>query len=359
MISISEITDRQIWEDFIDKHCITTFMQSWDFGIFEINTGHKVKRVALSDSNNILAICQIIVIHAKKGSFLYIPHGPVFHKDIVPVESYTKKDYIFPENQKDKLRKIFTCIYEFTKVLANSEKCHFVRFNASLPDNLSIRNCSEYHNRVFSPIYLTSENGCVLDLSLKDTGKIMSNMRKTTRYSIRKAEKESVTVRQLPKSEFFDVFLRLYEETAIREKFTGFSKEYLYAEFEAFEKDNRSIALVAFHNETPTAAGLFIMTKNCLFYHQGASNHPTVPAPYLLQWEAIKIAIENNCKYYNLWGTYIPGRTPSSWQGLSLFKHGFGTQTWAYIPTFDLVIDWRRYIFTYLTELLIRLQRGV
>ncbi len=359
MYQITEITDRQIWEDFIDTHCITTFMQSWDFGIFENNTGHSVKRISISDNNNILAICQIVIIHAKKGSFLYVPHGPIFDSSLVPTESYKNKDFIFSENQKEIIRNIFVSIYEFTKTLAKSEKCHFIRFNTSLPDNASIRDCIKYNNIVFAPIYLTSENGCVLDLSSKDPEKIIQSMRKTTRYSIRKADKDGVTVTQKTKDEFFRDFLHLYTVTTEREGFTGFSDSYLRSEFEAFEKDKASIALVAKIDDKPVAAGLFIKTKNCLFYHQGASNHPRIPAPYLLQWRAIQIALENDCKYYNFWGTYIPGRTPKSWQGLSLFKEGFGTLTWSYIPTFDVVLDWKRYIFTYLIELLIRFRRRV
>lgn len=359
MYRIKEITDKKEWESFIDTHCITTFMQSWDFGVFENNTGHGVKRIAITDNNNILAICQIIIIKAKKGSFLFIPHGPVISQDILPIESYKNQNFQFSENQKSVIKNIFVTLYEFSKTVAKEQKCSFIRYNTSLPNNKILIECTRYKNMVLAPIYLTSENGCVLDISSNNADVLLQNMRKTTRYSIKKAEKDGATVIQKPKDEFFADFLKLYEETTIREGFSGFSEKYLRYEFEAFERDNNSVALVSEINSKPVAAGLFIKTKNCLFYHQGASNHPKIPAPYLLQWKAINIAKDFGCKYYNFWGTYIPGRTPKSWLGLSLFKQGFGATNWSYIQTFDLVIDWKKYLFTHAIELFIRLRRGV
>lgn len=359
MYQTREIIDRKEWESFIDTHCITTFMQSWDFGVFENNTGHGVKRYAITDNNNILAVCQIIIIRAKKGSFLFVPHGPIIDNNVIPHESYQNENFDFSENQKLVIKNIFTTLYELSKKIAKQQKCSFIRYNTSLPNNKILLECIKYNNVVFAPIYLTSENGCVLNMSTVETDALLQNMRKTTRYSIKKAEKDGATVTQKPKNEFFRDFLKLYKETESREGFLGFSESYLRHEFEAFEQEGNSIALVSEVNSIPVAAGLFIKTKNCLFYHQGASNHPKVPAPYLLQWKAINIAKNLGCKYYNFWGTYIPGRTPKSWAGLSLFKQGFGTTTWSYMPTFDLVVDWKRYIPTYLIESFIRIRRGV
>ncbi|MFO0704274.1 MAG: peptidoglycan bridge formation glycyltransferase FemA/FemB family protein [Patescibacteria group bacterium] len=359
MLKITETQNRDVWEKFISENAFTTFMQSWDFGNFENNTGHKAKRYLITVNNILQAVCQVIVIKAKKGSFLYIPHGPIFEKNLIPVESYQNENFEFSENQKIILKNIFSEIYSFLKKIAAQEKCSFIRFNTSLPNNPKLLKCINSSNMHFAPIYLTSENACVIDLRGKNTDTLLQNMRKTTRYSIKKSMKEAVSISQKPKEEFFEIFLKLYEETTSREGFTGFSESYLREEFEAFEKENNTITFIASQNSHNLAAGLFIKTNNALFYHQGASNHPKVPAPYLLQWHAILFALESGCQFYNFWGTYIPHRTPKSWTGLSLFKEGFGTQTWSYIPTYDIVIDYPRYIITNLIERYIRLKRQV
>lgn len=358
MIEIQEITNKQVWDDFIDKHCVTTFMQSWNFGTFENNTGHEIFRIGITDNHVLQAVCQIVVIHAKKGSFIYIPHGPIFSIDLIP-ENIWKMAKPEIENENKKVAKdIFDKLIIHLKNLAKEKNCAFIRFNTSLIDCPDTRYCTSFDSMVKSPIYQTSENAAVLDISSKDPQKLLQQMRKTTRYSIKKAINETVTVVQMEKEEFFKHFMKLYSETESRERFVGYSEKYLRHEFEAFEKDNSSISLVAFIEGKAVSAGLFLLTKNSLFYHQGASNHPKIPAPYLLQWFAINFAIENGCKYFNFWGTHIPGRTPA-WQGLSLFKLGFGSTLWSYLPTFDIVIDWKRYIFTYIVELVIRFRRGV
>jgi lipid II:glycine glycyltransferase (peptidoglycan interpeptide bridge formation enzyme) len=99
-------------------------------------------------------------------------------------------------------------------------------------------------------------------------------------------------------------------------------------------------------------ASIIIFTKSTAFYHQGASLHTKIPATYLLQWEAIKEAKNRGCQLYNFWGIYDeqkPDRTPTSWQGLTLFKTGFSGQIKRFLPTQDYIVS-KKYYLTYLWE---------
>jgi lipid II:glycine glycyltransferase (peptidoglycan interpeptide bridge formation enzyme) len=363
MIEITKTQDKDLWERFIDDHCITTFMQSWSFGVFEENIGYKVYRLLITDKNVIEALCQVIIVTSKKAKYVFVPHGPIFKSEAIPKESYLSREFFFSEVTIEKISSIFFALADYLRKIAKEQKCSYIRFNTSLPNNTLLRNRLYKLNIIISPIYYTSENSAVLDLTIDDPESIIKLMRKSTRQIIKKfqtsTEENAVKIVQLPKDNFLKVFEKLYIETIKREKFTGFSTTYIKKEFEAFEKDRSVKCFVAYVNKEPVSAGLFIKTKNALFYHQGASNHKNSTASHILQWSAIQSAIASGCKYHSFWGTHIPGRTPKSWMGLTTFKMGFGTETWSYLPSFDIVIDHWHYWPVYLAEYLIRFLRGV
>ena len=166
----------------------------------------------------------------------------------------------------------------------------------------------------------------------------------------------------------------LYHITADREQFTPYSDAYIKHEFEAFHSaGNAAIFNSGFLNSPKDAmppefalegasqnlaASLIIFSKSSGFYHQGASIHTKYPAAYLLQWHAILEAKRRGCKYYSFHGIHDPGRTPKSWNGLSLFKHGFGGFQVDYLYTQDFIIS-PMYALSYLSDRYLNLRRGV
>ncbi len=351
------ITDRTQWEEFVNEHSLTTFMQSWAWGEFEISCDHQVFRFFVADEARVISAVQAILIKSKRGVFLYVPHGPILHRDLIAESSWTDTaDSSL--SQFGVIEKTLKSIHRELLRIARQYNCSFVRVNSSLPKNTHLEELFLEFGYRTAPIYLTSENAAVLDLNNASSDQLLANMRKTTRYLIHKAEKEGVTVEIDTSGEKIQDFMKLYAVTTEREKFVGFGEDYIKSEFEAYGQHGNAVILNAYHRAENLATALILFTKHSAFYHQGASNHPKVPAPYLLQWRAIQLAIERGCKYYNFWGTYIPGRTPKSWQGLSLFKLGFGTRTWNYLSTYDYPLK-SSYYLTNIYERYIRLKRGV
>lgn len=357
-MKILHITDQTQWEGFIDENGITTFMQSWAWGEFETKSGNEVFRCMVEDENRIVAAVQIILVHSKRGTFLYIPHGPIFHRDLIPWSNWTDTTYSGPPHF-GAIEKIYKSIHRELLQIGDKHKCSFIRINSSLPKNSHFEELLQQFGYRIAPIYLASENAAVLSLAGQDTKTLLANMRKTTRYLIHKAEKEGVSVTVDQDGSQIAQFLKLYTVTTNREKFVGFSDRYIKNEFEAFGQYGNAVILNATYEGDTLASAILLFTKNSAFYHQGASNHPKVPAPYLLQWRAIQLALERGCRFYNFWGTYILGRTPKGWQGLSLFKTGFGTQIWNYVPTYDFPLKSTQYLLTSTYEHLLRLKRGV
>jgi len=356
-MKIVSITERLQWETFMEQHGVTSFMQSWSWGEFEVSCSHEVLRFLVMDTSHITAAVQVIVIRSKRGTFLYVPHGPIFNCELIPWSTWTESNDSDLSNF-GVIEKTLKTIHKELIRIARARNCSFIRLNSSLPKNTHLEVLFQEFGYKKAPIYLTSENAAVLPLHEQSSESLLANMRKTTRYLVNKAIKEEVTVETDTTGEKIQEFMQLYNVTTAREGFVGFGENYIKSEFEAFGKYGNAVILNANHKAQNLASALILFTKNAAFYHQGASNHPKVPAPYLLQWRAIQLAIERGCKYYNFWGTYIAGRTPKSWQGLSLFKLGFGTQIWNYLPTYDYSLS-PSYLLTNLYEHYIRIKRRV
>lgn len=117
-------------------------------------------------------------------------------------------------------------------------------------------------------------------------------MKQKGRYNIRLAEKKGIRICEVDKTEEnIHIFYTLMEETTQRDKFSGNTEDY-YRIF--LNKIPESRLLFAYYKNTVIAAGIFIFHEKFSLYYYGASSgdeeHRKLMAPYLLQWEAIKIA---------------------------------------------------------------------
>jgi lipid II:glycine glycyltransferase (peptidoglycan interpeptide bridge formation enzyme) len=78
---------------------------------------------------------------------------------------------------------------------------------------------------------------------------------------------------------------------------------------------------------------------------------------YLLQWEAIKEAKKRDKSIYNFWGIAPDTKRRHPWQGLSLFKKGFGGRLVEYLHAKDLPLS-PLYFATYCYETLRKWKKG-
>jgi len=363
-MEIKIVTRQNIWQEAFDQFGSPSFLQSWEWGELQKTLGYQVFRLGLYQKSNLLAAAQTILVSAKRGNFLFIPHGPLSHLEPKKYLSYLKRELI---------------------MMAKKYHCSFIRI-APIQIN-SLDNLKQFKDLGFkkAPIYMHAERLWILPLD-KSEDELLNQMRKTTRYLIRKAGRDGVVIEKRTDKKAVDDFYKVYEETARREKFIPFSKNYIKNEFEVFNKTNNAIFLFgkltgpvsiffppvlenscalsgSLKSRHPSksqyfVSALILFTKSSAFYHQGASIHTKYPAPHLMQWEAIKEAKKRGCQLYNFWGIHHPGRTPKSWTGLTLFKTGFGGEQIDYLPTQDYVIS-PKYYLIYLYEKLLGWKRRV
>ncbi|MFA5368579.1 MAG: peptidoglycan bridge formation glycyltransferase FemA/FemB family protein [Candidatus Paceibacterota bacterium] len=334
-MTIIEIKDKKEWEEFLLQVKEKTFCQSWNWGEFNKLMGDKIWRFGIESNGKILAVFQILKISAKRGKFIFLPHGPA----ILEGADFEKT-----------LEVCFKKIKELSKL----EKVSFIRI---APIFLRIeKNIKMFKDLGFinAPTHMHPE--LTWELDLKDSEEeLLKNMRKTTRYLIKQGAKDSdLEIVKSQSLEDLEAFKDVYQVTADRHSFTPFSFDYLKKELLSFKEGNEVLIFSAKYKGEIISSAMIIYWSGMAFYHQGASTlkYPKIPASYLLQWEAIKEAKKRNCVLYNFWGIApeedLEKNKNHPWYGLSLFKKGFGGYKKEYVKTQDYPLSlsyWLTYIF--------------
>lgn len=337
---VTEIHDKEAWEAFLQTNASHSLFQSWNWGetIIKVKAQRsKVKdfwRLGFYEGETLVGIAQVERVVARRGTFFHVRHGPI-------LSSWTRHH--------------LNSVLELLKKMAVEYKASFIRVSPL------IDNTREHHD-VFaslgfrdSPMHAMDGEYCwVLDISRSEED-ILSGMRKTTRYLIRQAQKLGVEIRQSTDPADIPAFLSLYQETAQRH---GFVKHRgVKEEFVQFLKDDQIRLFLGYHQNELLSGAMIIFYHDQAIYHHSASIDQKVPVNYLLQWEVIKEAKRRNKRLYNLWGIAPEGKPRHPWQGLSLFKKGFGGRTIEYLHAQDYPLT-KQYWLVYLLERMRRQLKG-
>ncbi len=160
----------------------------------------------------------------------------------------------------------------------------------------------------------------VIDLSLSEDD-ILLKMKPKWRYNIRLAFKKWIEVKKVEKtSENIEEFYELIIETTMRDGFFWNTLDY-YNKFLELEE---SELLIAYKDNIAIAWAIFVFNKDeSIYYYWASTSNPkyrNLMAPYLLQWEAIKIAKEFWSKYYDFLWVAKPWDRYSSLSWVTDFK---------------------------------------
>lgn len=170
-------------------------------------------------------------------------------------------------------------------------------------------------------------------------------MKSKTRYNIRLSARKGVKT-QLEYPGFIDAWYDLYRETAERDRISIHSKEYYRQLFTAAEEiqsglgsasatDSASVydsgppalrIISARHENDLLAAVIISMYGDRATYLYGASSNQkrNLMASHAVQWAAIRMAREEGCASYDLFGIPPTDDPDHPMHGLYRFKTGFG-----------------------------------
>ena len=350
-MEIIEINNKQEWEDFLLECEEKSFLQSFNWGEFQIKEKNKIWRLGIMSDNKLIAIALVIKFSAKRGTFLFIPHGPVL------VNKFNEKSN----------KEILELLLVYLKNIAKEEKVSFIRVSPIILKTQDNENIFLDLGFRQSPIHTHPEVTWELDITLPENDLLMG-MRKTTRYLIKQAKNnKDIQIIKSTDIKDLELFKSVYKETAKRHNFSAFANEYLNSELEVFLKDKQIMIFLGKYKEEVVSAAIFVFWQGTCFYHHSGSlsKHNKIPVSYLLQWEAIKEAKNRGCNVYNFWGI-APDifndkdfkKSKHPWAGLSLFKMGFGGQRKEYVKTQDFIIS-KKYWLNYIIESARRIKRGL
>ena len=340
-MQIKEINDKNQWENFVQLSAENTFLHSWNWGEFNKNTGEKIWRLGVFNQDELVAVVLTIKIRARRGSFLFVPQGP-----------------IVSQKSGNDIQEIFNEIFQHLKSLGKTENVGFVRISPLLEknqENLEIFQKFGFKN---APIHMMHpETTWLLDVS-KSEDDLMKEMRKTHRNLIRRAGKDGVKIIQSTDEKYLKAFYDIYTETVQRHKFIPFSYDYIKKEIETFGQDNQIEIFSAVYDGKIISSAIVVFYGKQAFYHHGASSsaYMKVPSSYLNLWQAIKEAKARDIETFNFYGI-IDDKPNHPWSGLSRFKKGFGGYQKNILHCQDLPFS-KKYLSTYLIETVRKIKRG-
>lgn len=329
---LKEITDKKIWEDFLSQHPEANFLQSWYWGQFHEALNHKIQRSGFYEENKLIGVMLSVVENAKRGRYLTVPGGPII--------DWRNKELI--EQFVEEIKKI-----------AKEESCVFARVRLQLKSDDFLKNLFKKLGFINAPMHLHAELTSQLDITPSEE-QLLANMRKATRYEIKKAISLGIKIETSNDTKTIQEFHDLQLQTAKRQKFVPFTFKFLSEQFKIFLENHQAILYSAKLGNKLLAQAFIIFYGTEAAYHYGASTEEgrKYPGAYLIQWEAIKEAKKRNMQRYNFWGVAPEGDKDHRFSGLSLFKRGFGGVDFEYLHAHDLIINYPRYLFNYLVEFL-------
>ena len=305
------------WEKVVEKFPEANFLQSPNYG----KMNEKLRCTVIIDDFGGEGHALMIVRNAKRGRYLEIPCGPLIDW----------KDKRLVRDVFGKIRKV-----------AEKEKCVFIRMRpqlAATADNLKLL---ESLGLKKSPMHLAAEHTVMLDLT-KSEEELLADMRRQTRYEVRRADKLGIKVEKSDSEEIFKEFHKIQAETARRQNFVPPDLKTLLAEREALDSE----IYVAKNAEGKSVAyGLIIKDGYEADYYEAASTelNRKLPGAYALLWQAIRDLKAAGFKRFNLWGIAPVGQPNHRYAGVTTFKTGFGGEIVEYVPAHDLIISRVKYL---------------
>jgi lipid II:glycine glycyltransferase (peptidoglycan interpeptide bridge formation enzyme) len=317
MTEVKEVTSKNEWEGFIHSRLEANFLQSWNWGTFHENLGKKIFRLGLYEEGKLSAITLCIKEVAKRGTYLTIAGGPV--------------PFVSPRSEQ---------LMQKVREIARTEKCDFIRLRPQELDSDESRRTAKELGLKKSPLYLTADLTLQLDLHQSEA-ELLRQMRKSTRYEIKKAERENIEIKVSKNPEDIRQFYEYEAALARKQGFVPFPYKFLHEQFKAFVEDDQVALIHASGGGELLASAFVIFYNHEAVYHYGVSTPANVklPGAHACQWAAIREAKQRGCGRYNFWGVAPKGESHHRFAHLSVFKRGFGGEEVKYLPAHDLPIS--------------------
>jgi peptidoglycan pentaglycine glycine transferase (the first glycine) len=245
-------------------------------------------------------------------NYLYVPHGPVLHFDEIDGSVQHEVRHFF----------------DYLKELSAQQNSIFVKLEPT--SDIIVEQIYKLGLRK-SNKEVQPHRSVVLDVMPSEEN-ILSQMHHKTRYNIKVAQRNGITVRP---SDDVNLFWDLLAKTTVRDKFHAHEVDY-YRKLLELQTDVKTELYLAYSSETPVAGAILLRFGDTGYYLHGASDYDQrhLMAPYALHWEIIKNLKNQGIRNYDFWGI-----DAQKWPGVTRFKLGWGGKVIEYPGAFDLPIS--------------------
>lgn len=314
---IVSLTD---WNHFLSDHPNTHFLQMGAWGELKSHFGWKPVRIVAKGGG-----AQVLFRTLPLGfTIAYIPKGPVGSNS-----------------------ELFGEILE----ICREKRAIFLKIE---PDGFE----GEYETEILQLEGLVNSDAVqprrTIMVSLEGSeSEILDRMKQKTRYNINLAKKKEVVVR--PSADIYE-FHHMAVFTAERDMFGVHNHAYYQNFYDLFTATGNCELLSAYYQKKVLASLFVIKAGDTAYYLYGASyniERNRMPT-YLLQWEAMRWAKEQGCRFYDLWG--IPDYAEEDLEkkftekdahdelwGVYRFKRGFGGEIKRSVGAWDLIFKPKLY----------------
>lgn len=307
--------EKDLWNEFVANSPECPILQSFEWGELKSCFGWQPLRLAIEDQGKIIAGASILKreIPYIKHSLFYCPRGPV-------VDFHNKE--------------IFDAL--LSAIEKEAEKHHAI--SLKIDPDLSAENEGVLKSFGFEKAHKQIQPRASIELDLEpDLDAILMSFDEKTRYNVRLAEKKGVSVREETNELGVKTFYRIYQETALRDKFLIHPIKYYQKIRELIFEKGLGANFIAYYKDKPIAGVIVFCLGKKIWYMYGASAsaYRNVMPNHLLHWEIIKWAKEKRFKIYDLWGIPADPKPGHPLYGVYRFKRGFNGKTIMNVGAYD------------------------
>ncbi len=319
------------YEAFVESCRLGHFTQSLGWAKVKNNWGHAVLLAKNSQEEivgSVLLLCRklplgLCMVYAPRGPIWRLGEDAVFLELIEGAKAHAKKLGAF-------LLRIDPLLYDTEQEQIDLLKGAGFAFTPHLPDYATTQPRTNY---------------VIPDLEGKSEEDVLAQVKQKCRYNIKVAKKHGVECRICDAS-MLPEFVRLANITAQRDGFVARDLGYFERMLEAFGDKIR--LYLCFYEGKAISGAITSVYAGVASYIYGASDNEyrNVMPNYLMQWEMICWALEENCRMYDFMGVPNSAATGQCENGVYRFKAQFNGRTEVYAGEFDMVLSpFKRFMF--------------
>jgi peptidoglycan pentaglycine glycine transferase (the first glycine) len=295
---------KQAWDEIVQTHPHSCFMQSWSWADFKVLEGYRTFRYGLFDCAKLIGGCVFYLFpHQSRANLLLAPGGPIL------------PDLAIADGMPLLLQKAEQIAKEWGAIALRVEP---------LIEPLSAQR-SSLLDAGFSraPADLFPSETLVIDLGCTSE-QMLANMQPKGRYNLRLSWRYGVESHFSQADWAIPQFYDLFWETVERQKFFGEPYGFFINLCQTlFRDDMAEIGLVKWQGETLAAILILYWGDRTYYLYGGRSDrHPQVMASYAMHWAGMQRAKSRGCKTYDFYG--FSSEPHHAYYNFSRFKQKFG-----------------------------------